>query len=85
MENLNIKTLIKHSESKNAWNIIGTKLGGKYKIARVPYIKIANSKLLTEIEKTKALKHAEFISFCFNNSDKILANLSEKTEAKRGK
>lgn len=50
MENLNIKTLIKHSESKNAWNIIGTKLGGKYKIARVPYIKIANSKLLTEIE-----------------------------------
>ncbi|MBS3993140.1 MAG: hypothetical protein KGZ87_05445 [Bacteroidetes bacterium] len=80
MENPNIKVQIKHSESKTAWNIIGTKLGGKYKIARVPYIEIANSKSCTEIQKAEALKHAEFISFCFNHSDIILANTSEKTD-----
>ena len=27
-----------HSESKNAWNVIGTMLGGKFKLAKVPYI-----------------------------------------------
>ena len=34
------KWRLKHSESKNAWNIIGTELGGKYKLARVPYLKV---------------------------------------------
>ena len=29
---------VKHSESKNAWNIVGTQLGGRYKLARCPYI-----------------------------------------------
>lgn len=29
---------VKHSESKQAFNVIGTVLGGKYKIARFPYI-----------------------------------------------
>lgn len=29
---------VKHSESKAAWNVVGTKLGGKYKIARCPYV-----------------------------------------------
>jgi hypothetical protein len=28
---------VKHSESKTAFNVIGTALGGKYKIARCPY------------------------------------------------
>jgi hypothetical protein len=28
---------VKHSESKNAFNVIGTVLGGNYKIARCPY------------------------------------------------
>ena len=31
------KTEVKHSQSKNAWNVVGTGLGEKYKIARVPY------------------------------------------------
>ncbi len=69
--NPNIKVEIKHSQSKDAWNIIGAQLGGKYKIARVPYIKIEGSKFLTKREKLEALRHAEFIAFCFNNSDKI--------------
>jgi len=75
MENPNIKTEIKHSESKDAWNVIGTSLGKKYKVARVPYVVIKNSWMLTEIEKSEALKHAKFISYCFNNSDKIISNL----------
>lgn len=28
---------LKHSESKSAWNVVGSKLGGRYKIARLPY------------------------------------------------
>lgn len=38
MKNPNIKTEVKHSVNNSAWNVVGTKLGGKYKIARVPYI-----------------------------------------------
>jgi hypothetical protein len=73
MENPKINTKIKHSESKSAWNVIGTKLGGKYKIARVPYIKVEDSTFITECNSLEAKKHAEWINFCFNNSDRILA------------
>lgn len=73
MENPNIKTKIKHSEKKSAWNVIGTKLGGKYKIARVPYVKVEDSTFITECNSLEAKKHAEWISFCFNNSGNILA------------
>lgn len=30
---------IKHSKSKDAWNIVGTKLGERYKVAVCPYIR----------------------------------------------
>lgn len=30
---------VKHSESKTAYNVVGTVLGGRYKIARCPYLK----------------------------------------------
>ena len=73
MENPKITTKIKHSESKSAWNVIGTKLGGKYKIARVPYVKVEDSTFITECNSLEAKKHAEWISFCFNNADRILA------------
>jgi hypothetical protein len=72
MNNPKIKTQVKHSESKNAWNIIGTRAGGKYKIARVPYLVIDDSEITNTREKAEALEHAMFISFCFNNSLKIL-------------
>lgn len=72
MEDPKIKTEIKHSQSKSAWNVIGTKLGGKYKIARVPYVKVEDSTFITECNSLEAQKHAEYISFCFNNSKKIL-------------
>lgn len=31
-----MKTKVVHSESKLAWNVVGTQCGRKYKIARVP-------------------------------------------------
>lgn len=74
MENPKITTKIKHSKSKKAWNVIGTKLGCKYKIAIVPYIEIEGSDMLTELQKNEALRHAKYISYCFNNSDEILNN-----------
>lgn len=61
-----IKTRVVHSESKHAWNVIGTELGSKYKIARVPYQVVVNSNELTEREKLEAYEHAIFISTCFN-------------------
>ena len=69
-----MKVTIRHSESKNAYNIIGG-LGYKYKIARIPYVEVQGSKMLTEMEKMEALSDAEFICFCFNNKDKILSNI----------
>jgi len=71
MKNPKIKTKVVHSESKPAWNIIGTTLGGKYKIARVPYLVETGSDIIDAREKAEALEHANFISFCFNNSDSI--------------
>lgn len=64
-------TKVKHSESKNAWNIIGTDSGGKYKIARVPYLVAEDSEILTTLNKAEALEHAMFISHCFCNPDKV--------------
>jgi hypothetical protein len=71
MENPNINTKVVHSESKNAWNIIGTSLGAKYKIARIPYLTTSNE-IIDTTEKSEALRHAKFISECFNKSDYIL-------------
>jgi len=64
-------TEVKHSQSKNAWNVVGTDLGGKYKIARVPYEVVEGSDILTTQNKAEALEHAMFISWCFCNPDKV--------------
>jgi hypothetical protein len=90
MENPKIKVKIKHSESKHAWNIIGSGgYGGKYKIARIPYCQINKEGLdicwgdtqdegdwaiHNTRQKSEALNHAEWIVFCFNVSDKIIAS-----------
>ena len=70
-----INTKVTHSKSKDAWNVIGTKIGQKYKIARIPYIIVDNSEELTTKNKAEALLHAEFISNCFNDSDKIISTI----------
>lgn len=70
MKNPNIKTKVVHSKSKPAWNIVGAKLGGKFKIATIPYV---SSKSVEVIDATRdeAFEHATFISYCFNHSDAI--------------
>lgn len=70
MKNPKIKTKVVHSQTKSAWNVVGNTLGGKHKVARVPYLTNSDDDL-TQRERVEALEHAEFISYCFNNSDKI--------------
>lgn len=65
-----IKTKVVHSETHNSWNIVGTQIGRKHKIARVPY-NVSDSEILNTREKAEALHHATFISECFNKSDII--------------
>lgn len=72
MKNPKIKTRVIHSQTKAAWNVVGEKMGGKYKIARVPYVVVDNA-VVSERNRIEAFEHAEFISYCFNNSDKILS------------
>jgi len=76
MNSPNIKTKVLHSQSKDAWNVVGTGLSGKYKIARIPYVLCGNDFIDTK-QKAEALHHAEFISHCFNNSD-IICNENRK-------
>jgi len=66
-----IETKVVHSESKCAWNVVGTVPGKKYKIARVPYVHIEGNEIISIRNKHEALKHAEFISWCFKNANKI--------------
>lgn len=61
-----IRVEVKHSQTKDAWNIVGTELGGKYKIARVPYQVVEGSDILTTRNKAEALDHACFIRDAFN-------------------
>ena len=73
MQEPKIKTKVVHSRSGAWWNVIGTTLAEKHKIAAVPYI-ISPNDNVTEIQRNEAKQHAEFISWCFNNSEKILSH-----------
>lgn len=53
---------VKHSESKIAYNVIGSIYGGKYKIARCPYIIRPNWEEINEMEKREALANAQLIA-----------------------
>ena len=66
-----IETEVVHSQSKTAWNVIGKTLGGKFKIARVPYYISDGLEKTNTRNKAEALEHAEFISYCLNNADRI--------------
>lgn len=76
MKDPQIKTKVVHSQSKQAWNVVGTTLGGKYKIAQIPYVVLPENEMASTRLKYEALQHAEFISRCFNNSDKIIGLIS---------
>ena len=78
IQNPKIKTKVVHSQSKPAWNIVGTTLGGKFKIARIPYV-VTTDEDVNLINKAEAVDHANFISECFNNSNRIMKILNFKT------
>ncbi len=84
MENPKIKTKVVHSITKNAWNVVGTIPGLKYKIARVPYV-FSEDEDTSKRFRLEAFKHATFISECFNNSDAICAIILEgwKTQSQQ--
>lgn len=52
-----------HSESKDAWNVIGAQLGSRYKIARCPYLQNIDFSIeYNEQEKTEQKANALLIS-----------------------
>ena len=54
---------VKHSQSKDAWNIIGTRLGGLYKIARLPYHQDKRMSVQwNEDQKAKQLANANLMA-----------------------
>lgn len=56
---------VKHSESKPAFNVIGTALGGKYKIARCPYVVLQQGEsrdILNDRECKEAEANAKLIA-----------------------
>ena len=68
-----MKTKVVHSQSKLAWNIIGQELGGKYKIARIPYQQCDREILNTKL-KHEALEIALHLSrsmTTFNTDKKV--------------
>lgn len=65
-----IQTEVRHSISKNAWNVCGVTLGATYKIARCPYHITGNNEKVDQMNRTEAFEHATFISDCFNLSNK---------------
>jgi hypothetical protein len=67
-----MKTKVVHSQSKLAWNIIGQELGGKYKIARIPYQQ-CDMEILNTKWKHEALEIALHLSrsmTTFNTNEK---------------
>jgi len=53
---------IKYSESKDAFNIVGTIVGGHYKIARIPYLVTKSLIEVNRREKQEAEANAKLIS-----------------------
>lgn len=72
MQNPNIKTKVVHSKRNPAWNVVGVKLGGKYKIASIPYVPSLDVETIDKMREEAKL-HAEYISYCFNNSETIVS------------
>jgi len=72
MKDPKLEVETRHSESKTAWNVVGIALGGKYKIAKIPYIIVLDNEFLTTENRLEALNTAKFIAYCLNNSKEII-------------
>lgn len=57
---------VKHSETKSAWNIVGTRISEKYKIARLPYVADDNFPQITTSNRKLAFDTATFLAKCLN-------------------
>lgn len=68
---------VKHSESKNAYNIIGTLLGSKYKIARLPYFSYDLLPKYSSGNKIEAEADAKLIAASPRMMDYIIKKASE--------
>lgn len=53
------KWSVKHSETKDAFNVVGNALGGRYKIARCPYNKVRVDGQLSERYNGQEIKEAK--------------------------
>jgi hypothetical protein len=70
-QNLNFETIVVHSRSKAAWNIVSTRLGAKYKIAAIPYVESEEHTISTN-NRIKAFEHATYINKCLNQYEEII-------------
>lgn len=53
---------VKHSVTKDAFNVVGTIIGCNYKISRCPYTRVSNYPELSERTKKEAEANAKLIS-----------------------
>jgi len=72
LDNPDIKTKVVHSTSLDAWHVVCTDLGKKYKVATLEYLVIDGNEVISEVLKNEALRHASFIRDCFNKSEFII-------------
>ena len=56
------KWKVVHSESKTAFNVVGTVLGGKHKIARCPYVEYAGYPKASQADKNESEANAKLIA-----------------------
>lgn len=73
-----IKTKVVHSQTKPAWNVVGTEIGDPYKVARVPYTPHPSDVVADSQNRKEAYELAEFISACFNRASEITNEPEEK-------
>lgn len=75
-----MKTKVIHSQTKAAWNIVGTMPNDTYKLVRVPYYingRVAIDDPINQEERKRAFKLAESISKFLNTAENAPADLSE--------
>lgn len=70
MGKVKFKTQVVHSRNSAAWDVVNKTLGGKFKLASIPYVGSEDPEVAEE-QILEAMKHAEFISACFNRWDGV--------------
>lgn len=63
MELKDLNWEFEHSKKNDHFNVIGKNIGGKYKIAVVPYLSLPDLPLATEVNKKEAEQHVKLMAF----------------------